>query len=112
MVLSVWFLYQSDHRVLFFNRWVFSLFSGFPKTTGPVLQLNTIGALLAVVIPPLFVFFFIKTYSNVLIITLSFGFSYGNPVFKRQRGRLDIICHELSLILVCWRRWLIWVLVP
>jgi hypothetical protein len=51
LALSVWFLYQSDHRVLFFNRWVFNLFAGFPRITGPVLQLNTIGALAAVVIP-------------------------------------------------------------
>ena len=56
LLLSLWFLSQSSHRVLFFNQWAFNLFSGLPKTSGPVLQLNTIGALLAVVIPPLFVF--------------------------------------------------------
>ena len=32
LLLSLWFLSQSNHRVLFFNQWAFNLFSGLPKT--------------------------------------------------------------------------------
>jgi O-antigen ligase len=113
MVLSLWFLYQSDHRVLFFNQWAFNLFSGFPRTTGPVLQLNTIGALLAVVIPPLFVFFFFKYQFSLRITALLLWLFFTGILFLSDSGAGWIaFTVSLAFILVYWRRRLIWVCLP
>jgi len=113
MVLSLWFLHQSDHRVLFFNQWAFNLFSGFPRTTGPVLQFNTIGALVAVVIPPLFVFFFFKYRFSVRITALLLWLFFTGILFLSDSGAGWIaFAVSLTFILVCWRRWLVWVCLP
>ena len=113
LVLSLWFLYQSDHRVLFFNQWVFNLFVGFPKTAGPVLQFNAIGALVAVVIPPLFVFFFFKDRGNVRITALLLWLFFTGILFLSDSGAGWIaFVVSLAFMLVCWRKWLIWIIVP
>ena len=113
LLLSLWFLSQSSHRVLFFNQWAFNLFSGLPKTIGPVLQWNTIGALLAVVIPPLFVFAFFKNRIGLQIIAFVFWLFFTGVLFLSDSGAgwLAFII-SLAFILVCWRKWLIWVVVP
>ena len=113
LLLSLWFLSQSEHRVLFFNQWAFNLFSGLPKTIGPVLQWNTIGALLAVVIPPLFAFAFFKDRTNFRIMALMLCLFFTGVLFLSDSGAgwLAFII-SLAFILVCWRRRLIWVLVP
>jgi O-antigen ligase len=113
LLLSLWFLSQSQHRVLFFNQWAFNLFSGLPKTKGPVLQLNTIGALLAVVIPPLFAFAFFKNRISLRIVSSILFLFFMEMLFLSDSGAgwLAVII-SLAFILVCWRRWLIWVLVP
>jgi O-antigen ligase len=113
LLLSLWFLSQGSHRVLFFNQWAFELFSGLPKTIGPVLQWNTIGALLAVVIPPLFVFLFFKNSINIRIIALMLWLFFTVVLFLSDSGAgwLAFII-SLAFTLVCWRRWLIWALMP
>jgi len=113
LLLSLWFLSQGDHRVLFFNQWAFNLLSGLPKTVGPVLQWNTIGALLAVVIPPLFVFAFFKYNNVVRVIALILWLFFTLVLFLSDSGAgwLAFII-SLAFILVCWRRWLLWVLIP
>ena len=113
LLLSLWFLSQSEHRVLFFNQWAFNLFSGLPKTIGPVLQWNTIGALLAVVIPPLFAFAFFKDRTSFRIMALVLCLFFTGVLFLSDSGAgwLAFII-SLAFILVCWRRRLIWVLVP
>ena len=112
-MLSLWFLSQGDHRVLVFNRWLFELFFGLPKTPGPVLQWNTIGALLVVVIPPLFVFAFFNTRKNLRIIALVLCLFFTGMLFFSDSGAgwLAFII-GLVFILVYWRRWLFWVLIP
>jgi len=113
ILLSLWFLSQSSHRVLFFNQWAFNLFSGLPKTSGPVLQLNTIGALLAVVIPSLFSVVFFKNSVVLRITALMLGLFFTGILFLSDSGAgwLALII-SLAFILICWRRWLTWVLVP
>jgi O-antigen ligase len=113
LLLSLWFLSQSSHRVLFFNQWAFNLFSKLPKTSGPVLQLNTIGALLAVVIPPLFAFVFFKNGISLRIIALILFLFFTVVLFLSDSGAgwLAFII-SLAFILLCWRNWLILVVVP
>ncbi len=53
LLLTVWFFSEGTARYVSFNRWIFPLFSWVPKSTGPVLQFNSLGALLASVIPGL-----------------------------------------------------------
>ena len=111
--LSLWFLSQSNHRVLFFNQWAFNLVSGLPKTTGPVLQLNTIGALLAVVIPPLFALVFLKNHVGLRIIALILFLFFTGMLFLSDSGAGWLAFFiSLAFILVCWRWQLILVLVP
>jgi len=89
------------------------LFSGLPKTIGPVLQWNTIGALLAVVIPPLFVFAFCNNHNILRIMALVLWLFFTGVLFISDSGAgwLAFII-SLVFILVYWRRWLIWALVP
>jgi O-antigen ligase len=111
--LSLWFLSQSEHRVLIFNRWAFELFSGFPKINGPIMQHNTIGALLAVMIPVLFVFIFYKNRFSIRLITIILCTFFAGMLFLSDSGAgwLAVIA-ALVFILVCWRKRLIWVFLP
>ena len=113
LLLSLWFLSQGDHRVLFFNQRVFNLFSGLPKTIGPVLQWNTIGALLAVVIPPLFAFVFFRDRISLRIIALVLCLFFTGVLFLSDSGAgwLAFII-SLAFILACWRKWVTWVVIP
>jgi len=113
VVLSLWFLYQSDHRVLFFNQWAFNLLAGLPRYTGPVMQLNTIGALVTVVIPPLFVFFFYRYKFIIKLTALLLWIFFTEILFLSDSGAGWIaFAISLAFMLVCWRKWLIWIFVP
>jgi O-antigen ligase len=113
MVLSLWFFSQSVHRVLSFNQWAFNLFAGLPKTAGPVLNLHTIAALLAVMIPPLFVMVFLKNRISLRIIILTLFLFFSVVLFLSDSGTgwLAIIV-SMTFILVCWRKKLLWILIP
>jgi len=113
LLLSVWFLSQRDHRVLSFNQWAFNLFAGLPNTSGLELNLHTLGALLVVVIPPLFVIIFLKNSIGLRIIILILCLFFTGVLFLSDSGTgwLAFIV-SMTFILVCWRRWLIWVLIP
>ena len=113
MVLSLWFFSQSVHRVLSFNQWAFNLFAGLPKTVGPVLNLHTIGALLAVMIPPLFVMVFLKNRISLRIIILTLFLLFSMMLFLSDSGTgwLAIIV-GMTFILVCWQKKLLWILIP
>jgi len=113
LLLSLWFLSQGEHRILPFNQWAFDLFSGFPKTVGPVLQWNTIGALLAVVIPPLFIFVLFKYSLNIRVIALILWLFFSGVLFLSDSGAgwLAFII-SLAFILICWRKHLLLVIVP
>jgi O-antigen ligase len=113
LLLCLWFLSQSIHRVLFFNEWAFNLFSRLPKTSGPVLQLNTIGALLAIVIPPLFAFALFQNWGVVRIVSLILFLFFAGMLFLSDSGAgwLAVII-SLSFILVCWQRRFLWLILP
>jgi hypothetical protein len=53
LVFTVWFFSQGTARYVSFNTWIFKWLEFVPKTSGPVLQFNSLGALLASVIPSL-----------------------------------------------------------
>jgi len=111
--LSLWFLSQSERRVLFFNQWAFNLFSRFPKTVGPVLNLHTIAGLLSVVIPALFIFAFYKTKLRIRIIAFTFCLLFIGILFLSDSGTGWLAAFfSLAFILVCWRRWLLFVFIP
>jgi O-antigen ligase len=113
LLLSLWFLWQGDHRVLFFNQWAFNLFSGFPKAIGPVLQWNTIGAPLAVVILPLLSFVFFKYNNSIRIIALVLCLFFTAVLFLSDGGAGWLAFFiSTAFVLVCWRKWLLWVTVP
>lgn len=113
LLLSLWFLSQSSRRVLSFNQWAFNLFSGFPKTSGPVLELNTIGALLAVILPTMFAFAIFERKIILRIISLLLFFFFSGMLLLSDSGAgwLATVI-SLAVVLVCWRRWLIFVFVP
>jgi len=113
LLLSLWFLSQGSHRILSFNQWAFNLFDRLPKIGGPAIQWNTIGALLAVLIPPLFVFVFFKTLYSLQIIVLILCLFFTGVLFLSDSGAGWLsFALSLGFILVCWRRWLLWVLIP
>jgi O-antigen ligase len=111
--LSLWFLSQSDRRVLPFNQWAFNLFAGFPKTNGPVMQEHTIGALLAVVIPPLFVFIFFKYRKSIRIAALGLCFFFILMLFLSDSGTGWLAATSAIIFIVVFRqKRLLWLIVP
>jgi O-antigen ligase len=111
LILSLWFLSQGYHRIISFNRWAFQWFSGLPKTQGPMLNLNTVGALLAVVIPPLFVITFLKNSIKVrtTVSILCLFFIVALFVSDSGSGWLAFLV-SMTVILIIWRKKLIWVI--
>ena len=108
-LLSIWFLSQGVNRVLFFNQWAFNLFSALPKTHGPVLQLNTIGALLVVVIPPLFAFNFYRQNISLSISAIVLCVFFTGMLFLSDSGAGWLaFAVSLAFAIACWRKWLLW----
>jgi len=75
------------------------------------MNLHTIGALLAVVIPPLFVICFLKITFKLRIIISILCLCCTMVLFLSDSGSgwLAFIV-SITFILLCWRRWLAWVL--
>jgi len=113
LLLSLWFLSQGQHRVLSFNYWAFNLLAGLPKSSGPILNLNTIGALLAVVVPPLWVIVFLKNNIIVRIIVITLCLFLTGVLFISDSGAgwLAVIV-SMTFIVIYWQKWLVWVLIP
>ena len=112
-ILSLWFLSQGSHRILSFNQWAFNLFSGLPKSSGPVISWNTIGALLAVVIPPLFALALFKNRFSLRITALVLCLFFTTVLFLSDSGAGWLAFFVgLVLVLTIWRRRLTWVIVP
>lgn len=90
--LSLWFLSQSSHRVFSFNQWAFDLFAWLPKTPGPVMQQHTIGALLAVVIPPLVAMVLFNKRDKLRNLALIFGLFFSIMLLLSDSGTGWIAC--------------------
>jgi O-antigen ligase len=114
LILSLWFLSQGNHRILSFNQWAFRWFSILPMTLGHTeMNLNSIGTLLAVVIPPLFVFIFLKNGIDIRIIVSLLCLFFTTVLFLSDSGSgwLAFIV-SMTLILIIWHKKLMWVIIP
>lgn len=113
LLMSIWFFSQGSAKHLPFNQWVFKLFEGLPKTSGPVLQWNSLGVLLAVVIPPLFAMALFKSGTCLRIVTLILSFIFLGILFLTLSGSgwVAVVC-GLVPVIMCWRLWMAVIVVP
>lgn len=113
LAMIIWFFSQGSARQLFFNRWAFKLFEGLPETSGPVLQWNGLGTLLAVAIPPFFAMAIFKNSKHLRIIALILGLVLLGALFLTvsTAGWIAVTC-SLAFVFICWRLWMIGVVVP
>jgi len=113
IVMSAWFFSQGDSRRLVFNQWIFGLFGWLPKTSGPVLQWNSLAALLSVVIPPLFGIAFFQNSKTIRIGALVSGLLFLGLLFLTASGEGWIgTAIGLTFMLFCWRKWTLGFIVP
>ena len=111
--ISAWFFSQGWGRHFWFNQWAFELFNGLPKTSGPTFNLNGVGALLAVVIPLLFSIVLFKNNIILRLVALLFGFIFLEVLFMSTSGGGFVsVVFGLSFILICWRLWMIGIVIP
>lgn len=112
-LLGIWFFSQGSARYVSFNEWFFKLFTGIPKTPGPILQFNSLGTLLAVVVPAL---------GAIVIFTNRRAFRTGAQILATVflgmlilsdsgGGWIAAFC-GLAFAAIWWRRWTALVLVP
>ena len=109
---SIWFFSQGNGRVFFFNDWAFKLFGGLPRT-GVSLQLHGLGALLAVVVPPLISVSLFSGLSRVRIAALVLGVLFLIILILDASGTgwLSVLC-GLVFVILCWRLSAISIIVP
>jgi O-antigen ligase len=113
LLMSIWFFSQGNGRQFFFNQWAFKLFEGLPGNSDPPLSWNSVGALLAVVIPPLFSVVLFKNSQSIRKAGLIFGLIFLVILFLTVSGGgwIAVTC-GLAFVLICWRLWTIGVIVP
>jgi len=113
LLMSIWFFSQGSGRQFIFNQWAFELFKGLPGNSGPPLNWNSIGALLAVVIPPLFGVALFKNNQPLRIAGLILGLMFLGILFLTISGGgwIAVTC-GLAFVLIRWRLWMIGVIVP
>ncbi len=103
--LSVWFFSEGTARLVVFNRWFFSLFKEFPKTGGPVLQFNSLGALLASVIPCLLAVALFKGHRLIRTVAAGFAVLFTAALVLTDSGGGWIACAAGVATVLCWWRW-------
>lgn len=110
--LVIWFFSQGDPRLLYFNEWLFKEAAGLPKTSGPVLQFNSIGIFLGVVIPLfLSVALFSKGTTRWIMLTAGLLLSGGLFLSASGGGWGAAVC-GLIFVLAAWRLRTLWMTVP
>lgn len=110
--LIVWFFSQGDARLLFFNEWLFKEAAVLPKTDGPVLQFNSIGIFMAVVIPLLLsVALFSKGRTRWIMLTSGISLAVILFLSASGGGWGAGVC-GLIFVLAVWRMWSLWLTVP
>jgi putative inorganic carbon (hco3(-)) transporter len=111
--LGIWFFSQGTARHVFFNEWFFKLFEALPKTEGPVLQFNSLGALLAVTIPVLCAIaifnrhWLIRSVSSSLSLIL-----FGMLILSASGGGWIAAFCGLAFLPFSFRKWTAWIVVP
>jgi len=113
LAMSVWFFSQGDGRQFFFNKWAFALFGRFPKTGFVALSPHSLGAFLAVVIPPLFSLAIFNKRIPLRIVALVLGVTFSGILFLSDSGTgwIAVAC-GLAFIILCWRLWTAIIIVP
>lgn len=110
--LVIWFFSQGDPRLLYFNEWLFKEAAGLPKTSGPVLQFNSIGIFLGVVMP-LFLSVALFSKGPTRWITLTAGLLLSASLFLAASGGGwgAGVCGVI-FVLAVWRLRTLWVTIP
>jgi hypothetical protein len=113
LTMSIWFFAQGHGREFFFNRWAFHFFSRLIGDKGPPLSWNSVGALLVVVIPPLFSVALFKNNPFLRAAGLIAGLVFTGILFMTDSGGgwIALVC-GLASVLVFWRVWMLWVVIP
>ena len=112
MGLVIWFFSQGDPRLLYFNEWLFKEAAGLPKTSGPVLQFNSLGLFLGVVIPLfLAVGLFSKGTTRWIMLTAGLLLSVSLFLSASGGGWGAAVC-GLIFVLAAWRMRSLWLSVP
>ena len=113
LAMSVWFFSQGNGRQFFFNKWAFALFDRFPKTGFVALSPHSLGAFLAVVIPPLFSLAIFNKRIPLRIVALVLGVTFSGILFLSDSGTgwIAVAC-GLAFIILCWRLWTAIIIVP
>lgn len=105
--LSIWFFLEGEQRLLPFNEWVFKLAEPFPKTNGPLLNLHSLAAVLAVIVPALFSIALFKGVTRLRLVGLALGLGFLAILFLTASGSGWIAAAiGLVLVVLCWRLWL------
>jgi O-antigen ligase len=113
LTMSFWFFAQGHGREFVFNRWAFRFFSGLIGNKGPSLSWNSVAALLVVVIPPFFSITLFKNHPLLRALSLVAGLVFTGILFMTDSGGgwIALVC-GLAIMFVCWRFWLLWVVIP
>lgn len=103
LLASIWFFSQGNGRDFFFNDWAFKLFGGLPRT-GVSLQLHSLGALLAVVIPPLILLSLFGGLLRVRVAALALGILFlGILVLDASGTGWVAVLSGVVFVILCWR---------
>lgn len=111
--LSIWFFSEGEGRPLFFNEWVFSLAEPLPKITGPILNLHSLAAVLAVVVPVFLAMALFKNYRRLRLTALALGLGFLLVLLLVASGSgWMAVALGLTLVLLCWRFWTAAIILP
>jgi O-antigen ligase len=113
ITMSIWFFAQGHGREFFFNQWAFHFLSRLIGDKGPPLSWNSVGALLVVVIPPLFSVALFKNSPLLRASGLITGLVFTGILFMTDSGGgwIALVCGLVS-VLIFWRVWMLWVVIP
>jgi O-antigen ligase len=113
LTMSLWFFAQGQGRQFSFNQWAFHFFYRLIGDVGPPLSWNSVGALLVVVIPPLFSVALFKNNPLLRAAGLIGGLVFTGILFMTDSGGgwIALVC-GLASILIFWRIWMLWVVIP
>jgi O-antigen ligase len=111
--LTVWFYSEGTVRLVTFNSWVFKWFAWLPKTNGPVLQFNSVGTMLAVLVPGLVSMAIFKGARNLRLAAGALAVLFTTALALSDSGGGWIATAAgLVVVLYCRQQWTLAVTVP